>query len=57
MDVTQTAIERPKKPEKILFRKKYHSLKMQMVINQDSQQIICLNFAGMAIISTYLKRA
>jgi hypothetical protein len=35
-----------KKTEKILFsqRKNSHSLKMQVVINQESKQIICLNF-------------
>jgi len=45
MDVTETAIERPKKTVNILFsQEKKHSLKMQAVINQESKQIICLNF-------------
>ena len=45
MDVTETAIERKKKQKKYyLGNKKYHSLKMQVIINQESKQIICLNF-------------
>jgi len=44
IDVTQTAIERKKKQKKYYSgKKKYHSLKMQVVINQESKQIICLN--------------
>jgi hypothetical protein len=36
MDVTETAIERPKKTNKYYsLKKKYHSLKMQVVINQE----------------------
>jgi hypothetical protein len=35
----------PKKNRKILSGKKtHHNLKMQVVINQESKQIICLNF-------------
>jgi hypothetical protein len=45
MDVTETAIERKKKQKKYYsVKKKSHSLKMQVVINQESKQIICLNF-------------
>jgi DDE superfamily endonuclease/Helix-turn-helix of DDE superfamily endonuclease len=46
MDVTETAIERKKKTQKKYYsgKKKYHTLKMQVVINQESKQIICLNF-------------
>ena len=37
MDVTEIAIERPKKTNKYyLLKKKYHSLKMQVVINQET---------------------
>ena len=59
MDVTETAIERPKKTVNILFsQEKKHSLKMQAVINQESKQIICLNFGlGIATISACLKKA
>ncbi len=46
MDVTETAIERPQKKQKKYFsgKKKYHSLKMQVVINQKTKEIICLHF-------------
>ena len=44
IDVTQTAIERKKKQKKYYSgNKKHHSLNMQVVINQESKQIICLN--------------
>jgi len=36
MDVTEIAIERPKKPNKYYsLKKKYRRLKMQVVINQE----------------------
>ena len=39
MDVTETAIERPKKKQKKYYsgKKKYHTLKTQLVINQETK--------------------
>jgi transposase len=46
MDVTETSVERPKKKQKKYYsgKKKCHTLKMQVVINQETKEIICLNF-------------
>jgi hypothetical protein len=46
MDVTETAIERPKKKQKRYSwgKKKYHTLKTQLVINQETREIICTAF-------------
>ncbi|MEG4048580.1 IS5 family transposase [Microcoleus sp. Pol17C2] len=46
MDVTETAIERPKKKQKRYYsgKKKYHTLKTQLVINQETREIICTAF-------------
>ena len=43
MDVTETAIERPKKKQKRYYsgKKKCHTLKTQLVINQETREIIC----------------
>ena len=44
MDVTETPIERPKKKQKQFYsgKKKSHTLKCQLVINQGTGEIICL---------------
>ena len=44
MDVTETPIERPKKKQKYFYsgKKKYHTLKCQLIINQETGEIICL---------------
>lgn len=46
MDVTETAIERPKKKQKKYYsgKKKCHTLKTQLVINQETREIICTAF-------------
>ena len=46
MDVTETAIERPKKKQKRYYsgKKKYHTIKIQLVINQETREIICTAF-------------
>ena len=46
MDVTETAIERPKKKQKKCYsgKKKQHTLKTQLVINQETKEIICTAF-------------
>ena len=46
MDVTETAIERPKKKQKRYYsgKKKYHTIKTQLVINQETREIICTAF-------------
>jgi hypothetical protein len=46
MDVTETAIERPKKKQKQYYsgKKKCHTLKSQLVINQETREIICTAF-------------
>jgi hypothetical protein len=46
MDVTETAIERHKKKQKIYYsgKKKCHTLKTQLVINQETREIICTAF-------------
>lgn len=46
MDVTETAIERPKKKQKRYYsgKKKCHTLKTQLVINQETREIICTAF-------------
>ena len=46
MDVTETAIERPKKKQKRYYsgKKKCHTLKTQLVINQETKEIICTAF-------------
>jgi DDE superfamily endonuclease/Helix-turn-helix of DDE superfamily endonuclease len=46
MDVTETPIERPKRKQKWFYsgKKKQHTLKCQVVIDQASQAIICLHF-------------
>lgn len=46
MDVTETAIERPKKKQKKYYsgKKKCHTLKSQLVINQETREIICTAF-------------
>jgi hypothetical protein len=43
--MSQKQLSNEKKPKKYYTgKKKHHSLKMQVVINQESKQIICLNF-------------
>ena len=45
MDVTETNIERPKKQKKCYSgKKKNHRLKIQLVIEQETKQIICTDF-------------
>jgi len=46
MDVTKTAIERPKKKQKKCYsgKKKQQTLKTQLVINQQTKEIICTAF-------------
>jgi hypothetical protein len=46
MDVTETAIERPQKKQKKYYsgKKKCHTLKSQLVINQETREIICTAF-------------
>lgn len=46
MDVTETPIQRPKKKQKQFFsgKKKYHTLKCQLIINQENGQVICTFF-------------
>ena len=46
MDVTETTIERPKKKQKRYYsgKKKCHTLKTQLVINQSTKEIICTAF-------------
>jgi DDE superfamily endonuclease/Helix-turn-helix of DDE superfamily endonuclease len=46
IDVTETAIERPKKKQKKYYsgKKKCHTLKTQLVINQETGAIICTAF-------------
>jgi len=46
MDVTETAIERPKKKQKKCYsgKKKQQTLKTQLVINQQTKEIICTAF-------------
>ena len=48
MDVTETAIERPKKKQKRYYsgKKKCHTLKSQLVINQETREIICTAFGS-----------
>lgn len=43
IDVTETPIERPKKGQKIYYsgKKKQHTFKAQLVVNQDTLEIIC----------------
>ena len=47
MDVTETPIERPKKKQKDFFSGKrgYHTLKSQLVADQNTEEIICV-FCG-----------
>jgi hypothetical protein len=46
MDVTETAIERPKRRQKKYYsgNKKLHTLKSQLVINQETREIIYVAF-------------
>ncbi|WP_445299715.1 MULTISPECIES: IS5 family transposase [unclassified Microcoleus] len=46
MDVTETAIERPQKKQKNYYsgKKKCHTLKTKLVINQETREIICTAF-------------
>lgn len=46
MDVTETPIERPKRKQKEFYsgKKKYHTLKCQVIIDQATLDIICLHF-------------
>jgi hypothetical protein len=45
MDVTETAIERQKKQNRYYSgKKKCHTLKTQLVINQETREIICTAF-------------
>ena len=48
MDVTETPIERPKRKQKWFYsgKKKHHTLKCQIVIDRDTQEIICLRFGS-----------
>ncbi len=43
IDVTETPIERPKKGQRQFYsgKKKQHTLKTQLVVDWESQQIIC----------------
>lgn len=45
MDVTETPIERPKRRQSSFYsgKKKKHTLKLQVVINQNTGEIICLS--------------
>jgi hypothetical protein len=47
MDVTETPIQRPKTKQKQFYsgKKKYHTLKCQLIINQETKAIICI-FCG-----------
>ena len=47
MDVTETPIERPQRRQKQFYsgKKKQHTLKCQVVIDQATLEIICLNFS------------
>jgi len=44
MDVTETPIERPQKKQKDSFSGKrgYHTLKSQLVADQNTEEIICV---------------
>jgi hypothetical protein len=46
MDVTETPIERPKRKQKEFYsgKKKHHTLKCQVIIDQATLDIICLHF-------------
>ena len=46
MDVTETPIERPKRQQKKFYsgKKKRHTLKSQLIINQETGEIICTFF-------------
>lgn len=46
MDVTETPIERPKRQQREFYsgKKKYHTLKCQVIIDRDTLDIICLHF-------------
>lgn len=46
MDVTETPIERPKRKQRQFYsgKKKYHTLKSQLIINQETGEIICTFF-------------
>lgn len=46
MDVTQTPIERPKRKQREFYsgKKKYHTLKTQLIINRETGEIICTFF-------------
>jgi hypothetical protein len=46
MDVTETPIERPKRKQKEFYsgKKKRHTLKSQLIINQETGEIICTFF-------------
>jgi hypothetical protein len=59
MDVTETAIERPKKKQKKCYsgKKKQQTLKTQLVIKQQTKEIICTAFGqGVATISACFKK-
>ncbi|BCU11460.1 hypothetical protein MAN88_20240 [Microcystis aeruginosa] len=47
MDVTETPIERPQKKQKDFFggKRGYHTLKSQLVADQNTEEIICV-FCG-----------
>lgn len=47
VDVTETPIERPKKNQKQFYsgKKKRHTFKAQVVVNQSTQEIICTAYA------------
>lgn len=46
MDVTETPIERPKRKQRQYYsgKKKYHTLKSQLIINRETGEIICTFF-------------
>ena len=48
IDVTETAIERPKKKQKYFYsgKKKKHTLKNQLVVNKTTKKIICSSFSN-----------
>jgi hypothetical protein len=46
MSQKQLSNEKNKQKKYYSFKKKYHSLKMQVVINQETKEIICLNFGS-----------
>lgn len=46
IDVTETPIERPKRKQREFYsgKKKYHTLKCQVIMDRDTLEIICIHF-------------